>query len=402
MLKWGLLACLAASFATPSLAQVVVANPAAFAQNLRETRIGIMTGGPGGVYIQLGADLQALVEKATEGGLRVLPSVGRGSVGNLQDLLYLEYTDFALVQADVLLSIQQGDPKEFEFLNQRISYVTRLHPEIVHILAAEGLRTPEDLQGKVVAVGGAGGGSAITAPIVLRDLLGVTYESSNLSPSAALNDMVSDSPTVDALVYVAGRGSPIFREFSDDMRERLAEKGVGFVALPSPPGEGAPYQAVEIRHEDYPVLVDQEEGSVAGWAVPAVLAVYNWDADNSARTRQRYGRVQRFIEAFFGGRHELNDGPGGYNANWCDVNIGAAIEGWTRLRAAQEWLNRNPRANMDVCAVKPGDPSVILAADCRPFHEHLAQVGLRLEDLLDPYAQFERWLVANPKGCAPP
>ncbi|WP_018631842.1 TAXI family TRAP transporter solute-binding subunit [Neomegalonema perideroedes] len=402
MLKWGVFACLAASFATPCFAQVVAPSPGAFAQKLRETRIGIVTGGPGGVYIQLGADLQNLVEKATEGGLRVLPIVGRGSVGNLQDLLYLEYTDFALVQADVLLSIQQGDQKEFDFLKRRISYVTRLHSEIVHVLARDGLRDVEDLRGKTIAVGGAGGGSAITAPIVLRDLLGVEFEVSNLNPGAALNDMVSDDPEVDALVYVAGRGSPIFREFSDEMKARLVEKGVGFVSLPPPPSEGAPYQPVGIGHEDYPLLVGEEEGEVSGWAVPAVLAVYNWYSESNTRTRQRYGRVETFINAFFSARHELNDGPGGYNANWCDVDVGASIEGWTRLRAAQEWLNRNPRAVTQICAVKPGGPSVILAADCRPFHEHIAQVGLRLEDLVDPYAQFERWLVANPKGCAPP
>ncbi len=401
MLKWGILGGLAACFATPGLAQVVAPDPGAFARNLRETRIGIMTGGPGGVYIQLGADLQGLVEKAQDGGLRVLPIVGRGSVGNLQDLLYLEYTDFALVQADVLLSIQQGDPQEFDFLKRRISYVTRLHPEIIHILAREGIRRPEDLQGKTVAVGGAGGGSAITAPVVLRDLLGVEFESSDLGPGAALNDMVSEEPDVDALVYVAGRGSPIFREFSEEMQERLREKGVGFVSLPPPPGEGAPYQPAVLRHEDYPLLVPEEEDEVSGWAVPAVLAVYNWDADNSARTRQRYGRVETFINAFFDARHELNDGPGGYNANWCDVDLGASIQGWTRLRAAQEWLNRHPRAVTQVCGVKPGGPSVILAADCRPFLDHLGRVGLRLEDLVDPYAQFERWLVANPKGCTP-
>ncbi len=400
MLKMGLFAGAAALWASSVCAQVAPADSEDLAQRFRETRVGIMTGGPGGAYVRLGADLQGLVEGAGS-GLRVLPTLGRGSVGNLQDLLFLEYTDFALVQADVLLSIQRNNPQEFAFLRRRVAYAAPLHLETIHILAREGIRTPEDLRGKRIALGGAGGGSAVTAPVVLRDLLGVEFESSDLNPGAALNDMISAEPQVDALVYVAGRGATIFTEFSPEAKALLEEKGVGFVALPPPPEEEAPYRPVEIRHEDYPLLVPEGE-PVSGWAVPAVLAVYNWDVEGGSRMRQRYARVARFIEAFFDNRHELNDGPGGYSENWCDVDLGLSIEGWTRLRAAQEWLDRNPRAVTQVCGVKPGGPSVILAADCRPFLDHLGQVGLRLEDLVDPYAQFERWLVANPKGCAPP
>ena len=379
--------------------QIIPADPAAFARQLREARVGIMTGGPGGAYIQMGADLESIVEGAKGSELRVLPMVGRGSVGNLQDLLYLEYTDFSLVQADVLLSIQRNNPKDFEFLKTRISYVARLHPEVIHILARDGLRDLEALKGKRIAVGAASGGSAITAPIVLRDLLKVEFESSSLNPAAALNDLVSDAPTIDAMVYVAGRGARLFTNFTPEMEARLKEKDVGFVTLPAPPGEGAPYQEVSIGAGDYPLLVGEEE-TVSAWAVPAVLAVYDWDTNQNSRTQQRYGRVAAFITAFFDNRHELNDGPGGYDANWCDVNIGAPIEGWRRLRAAQEWLDAHPRANKEICGARPGAPSMLLAADCRPFHDHLARVGLRLEDLVDPYVQFERWLVANPKGCA--
>ena len=180
-LRLGLLACAMLAVATPGRAQVVAENPAAFAQNLRDTRVGIITGGAGGTYLQLGGDLQRLVEAATSqsSDLRVLPMVGRGSVGNLQDLLYLENVDFSFVQADVFYSIRQKNAEEFEYLKNRISYVTRLYPEVVHIVARNGARRPEDLRGKTVAIGGPGGGSALTGPIVLRDLLKV-----DLSPPA--------------------------------------------------------------------------------------------------------------------------------------------------------------------------------------------------------------------------
>ncbi|MDD2868869.1 TAXI family TRAP transporter solute-binding subunit [Neomegalonema sp.] len=405
MLKTGLLTCaLLAAAASPSLAQVVAANPAAFTQSLRDARVGIITGGAGGTYLQLGADLQRLVEGAAQGSdLRVLPTVGRGSVGNLQDLLYLENVDFSFVQADVLHSIRLKKPEEFEYLKSRVAYVTRLYPEVIHIVARGGARRPEDLRGKTVAIGGAGGGSALTAPIVLRDLLKVEFAASPMGPQEALNNLLSDSPTIDAFVYVSGRGSPLFTFFSPEMEARIREKGVGFVALPEPPqNSGAPYERMTIRDSDYPALIPEGAG-VSAWGVPAVLAVYNWDTDQTSRTRQRYRRMEQFIETFFSRRHDLNDGPGGYNENWCNVDIGQSLDGWdgwTRLRAGQEWLTAHPRAKTAVCAARPGDVGFLMAYECAPFHAHLARIDLRLEDLAEPETMFERWLESNPNGCA--
>ncbi len=404
MLRLGLLACAMLAVATPGRAQVVAENPAAFAQNLRDTRVGIITGGAGGTYLQLGGDLQRLVEAATSqsSDLRVLPMVGRGSVGNLQDLLYLENVDFSFVQADVFYSIRQRNAEEFEYLKNRISYVTRLYPEVVHIVARNGARRPEDLRGKTVAIGGPGGGSALTGPIVLRDLLKVDFKPSGMGPQEAMNNLMSDQPTIDAFVYVSGRGSPLFTFFSPEMEARIRDKGIGFVSLPEPPADsGAPYERMTIRSADYPTLIPEGSG-VAAWGVPAVLAVYNWDTDQNSRTRQRYRRMEQFISAFFSNRHDLNDGPGGYNENWCNVDVGQALagwDGWSRLRAAQEWLDAHPRAKTSVCAAKPGDLGFMMAYECKPFHEHLARIDLRLEDLADPETMFERWLESNPKGC---
>lgn len=173
--------------------------------------------------------------------------------------------------------------------------------------------------------------------------------------------------------------------------------------MPEPPANsGAPYERLTIRNSDYPTLIPSGAG-ISAWGVPAVLAVYNWDTDQNSRTRQRYRRMEQFINAFFAQRHDLNDGPGGYNENWCGVDLGRDLEGWdgwARLRAAQEWLTAHPRAKTEVCDAKPGDLGFLMAYECAPFHTHLAQIDMRLEDLVDPEGMFGRWLEANPSGCA--
>lgn len=381
-------------------ADVVPRDPEALRREFRETRVGIVTGAPSGAYIQLGADLQKLVEGSPEAKLRVLTTVGRGSVGNLQDLLYLDFTDFALVQADVLLSIKQGDPAQFAYLKEHVAYVARLHPEIVHILARGGPFTgPEDLRGKTIAIGDAAGGTAITAPIVLRDLLKIDFRAVPTPPAEAFNNLLSENPSIDAFVYVAGRGAPLFSNLSEEETRRVQELGVGFVPLPPPPA-GTPYQAVSIGDRDYPSLVYLGE-TVPGWAVPAVLAVYDWGSRNSPARDLRARKAEAFVKAFFDRRQALDDGPGGYNENWCDVDVGSPLEGWTRMRAAQDWLDANPDARTRICATQPQSLRALLAeaSQCRAFQSFLRQIGMTPESLPEPAARFAAWRANNPDAC---
>jgi hypothetical protein len=55
----------------------------------------------------------------------------------------------------------------------------------------------------------------------------------------------------------------------------------------------------------------------------------------------RHRRLVTFINAFFDNRQKLNDGPGGFNENWCSIDLANEVGGWTRFSAAQDWLDRN-------------------------------------------------------------
>ncbi|MBV9443226.1 MAG: hypothetical protein JO217_11070, partial [Acidobacteriaceae bacterium] len=69
-------------------------------------------------------------------------------------------------------------------------------------------------------------------------------------------------------------------------------------------------------------------------AVPAVLAAFNW-----APNTERYRRLARFVDAFFGKIGELQQPP--FHPKWREVSLDASLPGWVRFRPAQEWLDRN-------------------------------------------------------------
>jgi TRAP transporter TAXI family solute receptor len=312
----------------------------ALAAEIDRQRIGIVTGGPGGTYIQLGSDLSRLVESATEGAVRVIVMEGRGSVGNLQDLVFLKYTDLALVQADVLAWIERNHPDDYAFLTEYLRFVARFHPEIIHVLVRGGpVDGPAALAGKRIAIGAPGSGTNITAPIVF-DLLGFEAEYVPLHQDAALADLLSEAPTVDAMVYVAGRGSPLFTRLTPEMARLVEDKQIYFVPFPEPPPAESSYVAVSISSADYPSFIEQGT-EVSAWSVPAVLAVYNWDPRLSNKHVDRHRRLVTFINAFFDNRKKLNDGPGGFNENWCSIDLANDVGGWTRFSPAQDWLDRN-------------------------------------------------------------
>ena len=379
--------------AATALAQDIVpatkAERDAFAAELDRQRIGIVTGAPGGTYIQLGSDLSRLVETATDGAVRTIVMEGRGSVGNLQDLVFLKYTDLALVQADVLAWIERNNPDDFAFLQEHLRFVARFHPEIIHVLVRGGpIDGPAALDGKRVAIGAVGSGTNITAPLVF-DLVNVEPEYVPLHQEAALADMLSDSPTVDAMVYVAGRGSPLFTRLSPEMQQLLEDKQIYFVPFPEAPPAESSYVAGTVTGADYPSFIEQG-AEVPVWSVPAVLAVYNWDPELSGPQVDRYRRLVNFIDAFFENRTRLNDGPGGYNENWCSIDLANDVGGWTRFSGAQAWLDRNTDT-----AICPSQAQL----QCREtFTAEMREAGL---DPANPAVAglFEGWRQQNSSVC---
>lgn len=318
-------------------------------EKMDQGRIGIVTGSPAGTYIRLGSDMRQLVEDVRGDSLRVIVMAGRGSLSNLVDLSFLKNTDLALVQSDVLLWIAKNYPDDFAYLNDSIAYVSRFHPELIHIVVrGTDIATPQDLAGKRVAIGAGGSGSAITASTVLGDMLGIPFTPVDMNETAAFNDLLSDKPTVQALVYVSGRGSALFSKLSADLAQRIADKQIHFVPLASTPASNSPYESTRISDADYPGLIPAQQ-SVTTWAVPAVLAVYDWDRHSSAAGQNRYRRIRDFVDVFFDHLDRLDDGEGGYDQNWCTIDVACPVGGWRRIGAASDWLRTHRGARTAVC-----------------------------------------------------
>jgi hypothetical protein len=68
-------------------------------------------------------------------------------------------------------------------------------------------------------------------------------------------------------------------------------------------------------------------------AVPAVLAVYNWQKNSD-----RYNKVQRFVQYLFTRFDKFQHPP--YHPKWRDVNLAATVPGWTRFAPAEEMLQQ--------------------------------------------------------------
>src|SRR5580693_5596799 len=108
--------------------------------------VGVITGMEGGTYARTGADLTILDDDA----LRVLPTLGKGSLQNLSDILYLRGIDIGFVQADALTYAKQHDM--FPNLTQSIRYIAKLYDEEIHVLVRKDIVKLEDLNGQPVNV----------------------------------------------------------------------------------------------------------------------------------------------------------------------------------------------------------------------------------------------------------
>ena len=89
-------------------------------------------------------------------GLRVIPVVGRGSVSNINDLLFLKEIDLAVVQQDVLDQLRST--RAIPALERRVTYLAKLYNEEVHVLARKEIQDISGLANRKVSFGPVGGG----------------------------------------------------------------------------------------------------------------------------------------------------------------------------------------------------------------------------------------------------
>ena len=271
--------------------------------------IGVISGGVDGTYIRIAADLAAVLDDGDL--LRVLPIVGKGSVQNLSDLIYLRGVDIGIVQADVLTFLLEA--RSIPGVQSAINYITKLYDEEVHILVRAGTDRIEDLAGKAVNVDGRGSGTAMTASLLFSKLQVAITPAYDPQPVALKR--LRDGE-IAGLVYVAGRPATLFKAVEPG-------SGLRFVSLPASPALLDTYLPAQLTHADYPALVP-EGAPVDTLAVGAVMATYGWKPGT-----ERHTRVARFTQALSDKFAQLQLSP--RHPKWRDVNFEARVPGWSRF-----------------------------------------------------------------------
>jgi uncharacterized protein len=195
-----------------------------------EGTVGVITGMEGGMYARTGADLTIL----DGGGLRVLPILGKGSLQNLSDILYLKGVDIGFVQSDALAYAKQHGMSPN--LTQSIRYIAKLYD----VLARKDIARLEDLNGQRVNVDVTGSGSAMTGEILL-DALGIKAKVEHEKQVTGLQELKHGD--IAAIIHVGGAPIPLFPTcrptaesiFSPLRSTRLSRRPICRVSLPTTP-----------------------------------------------------------------------------------------------------------------------------------------------------------------------
>jgi TRAP transporter TAXI family solute receptor len=299
-------------------AQTAAPNQEAQTARANTGVVGVISGGVDGTYIRIAADLASVLDDRER--LRVLPIVGKGSLQNISDIMFLKGIDIGIVQSDAMAYSrrQQLYPR----LDQSVQYIAKLYDEEVHILARKDVERVEDLAGQKVNVDVRGSGTAMTASVVF-DALGIAAQLTNDDQRTALEKLKRGE--IAALIYVAGKPARLFDSIGP-------ETGLHFLPVELTKPLLDTYLPAQLGHADYGSLVP-EGTTIDTIAVGSVMAVFAWQPGH-----ERYNNVARFVDAFFSKFQQFLQPP--RHPKWKDVNLAAQVPGWTRFPAATAWLSR--------------------------------------------------------------
>lgn len=311
------LACITALALIGTQAQAQQRADATLRDQVNSGVVRIITGPIGSTTLKTMAELANTLRGVD--GLRIIPIMGKGTQNNVRDLLFLEHTDLAVVQLDALEALKAD--RTFPGIERRVSYVTKLFNEEVHLIARSDIADISALAGKRVGMGLQGSGSAITGRTIF-ETLGIPVEAVLLDDLNGLEQLKRGQ--LDAVVFIEGKPSGIVGKIPTDANLKL-------LSIPIDPRLLDKYLPARLGSEDYPNLIGQG-ASVDTIAVGTALIAFNWRRDTSA-----YAFLSKFTQAFFDSLNNLHQAP--HHPKWQEVNLTAQLPGWRRFGGAEDALN---------------------------------------------------------------
>ncbi len=271
--------------------------------------VGVISGSVTGTYARFAHQMSLVVDSED---LRVLPMMGKGSQQNVKDLLFLNGVDVAIVQSDVLDFYKSNNT--IPGLEDSIRYIGKLYNEEIHVVVPKGTRALKALEGGLVAVGGSGSGTEMTA-VTLFDALDIEIVPVNASNAEALQQVSEGN--LDAAVFVVGKPSSLLQSVA-------AADNLTLLPIELPKSIQGSYFETAFSGQDYPNLIDQGI-SQPTIAVGAVLAVFNWREGTS-----RHKAVSAFVDRLDDALRVLQD-DSIYHPKWKEVDLSVDVPGWTRF-----------------------------------------------------------------------
>jgi TRAP-type uncharacterized transport system substrate-binding protein len=278
--------------------------------------VSLISSEPENTFSEFVGDLDAVLSR---NHLRLLPILGRGTLHNVNDLLYTRGIDIAVVQADAIRALDHP-------ARRRLRYIAKLYNEQFHVVAGREITDVRQLEGRKVNIDKPGTGTYLTARNVFKRL--------KVSPEFTTDDQATayrklSAGEIAAAVYVARRPARELGAFENDSRFHL-------IPVKYQDEIAGDYVPSELGPSHYPSLI--ESGTkVETIAVANVLAVLNWPERS-----ERYRRLARFVSAFLS-RYDSSL-MHGRSSSWDEGIPSARVPGWQRFRPAKEWLDRKALA----------------------------------------------------------
>lgn len=298
--------------------------------------VSIIGGGINGTYIRYATDIANELDDLKGNDMRVLPLIGRGGGQNVLDILFLRGIDMGLTQQDHLAFFKNLDPALYGDIDNRVRYITKLYNSEYHLIARKDVKTFEDLRGKTVNFWRPWSATDIGSQTIFR-LIGVDVKPIYIDTAKALEKVKSGE--IAATVLLAGAPVPGYAKLPKDSGLHIVPLGPNSLTKEQNSKLLEVYLPTKLTHKQYPNLIPEGE-IVESYASGVVLAVYNWNEKTD-----RYKKVARFVEKFFAKFENFHKPP--RHPKWKEVNLNANIPGWTRFKAAEDWLkdpaNAQPR-----------------------------------------------------------
>jgi TRAP-type uncharacterized transport system substrate-binding protein len=264
--------------------------------------VSIIAGSPEETYLDITHDLAVVLN---DDNLRILPIVGMGGAQNIRDVLYLKGVDVGITSTQMLRYFASTGELS-SALDERLTYITRMFPEEMHVVAGRGVKTIEELNGKKVNFSDSGSSTQV-----------------NLSQADAITAIKNGE--IAATVVFSGKPAGIFSRISANDNLHLLE-------IPFSRTLENIYSPAQLEQALYPNLVDKGQ-AIQTVAVDAVLITNNWQPASD-----RYRRVAKFVEALFSRFAEFKKPP--RHPKWQEVDLTKELPGWQRFPAAQELLQQ--------------------------------------------------------------